>query len=180
MHTLEEIIEGCKKGKQSAQKLLFERYAEQMYGVCLFLTRNNVEAEDILHDGFIRVFENIGKYREGNFDAWMKKVFVNLVLMQFRKNKNMYLLEDISEVSEVRSMDFFEHPMHCYELLEQIRKLPPQYQMVFNLYAIQGYKHKEIADILKIDEVTSRSNLNRARKILQSKLKEFSVADEGR
>ena len=171
MQSLEEIIAGCKKGKQYAQKLLFERFADKMFGVCMYYARDNEEAEDVLHDGFIRIFENIDKYQDGNFEAWMKKIFINLSLMQYRRNKRIHLVEDISEISEFENNTYLEKPMQYDELILMVRELPPQYQLVFNLYAIEGYMHKEIAIMLNIDEGTSKSNLARARKILQAKLK---------
>ena len=171
MQSLEEIIVGCKMGKQNAQKCLFERYSDRMFGVCLYYTRDTEEAEDILHDGFIRIFENIGKYEDGNFEAWMRKIFVNLALMQYRRNKRMQLVEDIAEIQEFENHFYQEKPMEYNELILLVKTLPPQYQLVFNLYAIEGYMHKEIAEMLNIDEGTSKSNLARARKILQAKLK---------
>jgi RNA polymerase sigma-70 factor (ECF subfamily) len=175
LQLLEEIIDGCRKRKQNAQKHLFERYSERLFGLCLYYTRNNEEAEDILHDGFIRVFENIDKYREGNFEAWMRKVFVNLALTRFRRKGKMHLVDNINDVVKDSEHSYFEAPMHHDELLTMVRTLSPQYQLVFNLYAIEGYSHKEIAQMLRIDEGTSKSNLSRARKILQSKLKETIV-----
>jgi RNA polymerase sigma factor (sigma-70 family) len=174
LESLEEIIEGCKKGKQIAQKHLFERYSGRMFGLCLYYTRNTEEAEDILHDGFIRIFENIDKFRDGNLEAWMKRIFINLALSRFRRMGRVTAVEDLSRVESSEGNVYHEAHMQHDELLQLVRKLPPQYQLVFNLYAIQGYSHKEIADMLKIDEGTSKSNLSRARKILQTKLKENS------
>ncbi len=175
MLSLEEIIEGCRKGKQNAQKLLFERYSERMFGLCRYYTRSEEEAEDVLHDGFIRIFQNISKYRDGNFEGWMKTVFINLALMHYRKLKRMDTYEDINELRALQEKVVSDEPMHHEEIMLMVRELPPQYQLVFNLYAIEGYKHKEIADMLGIDEGTSKSNLSRARKILQTKLKKQYV-----
>lgn len=143
-----------------------------MYGICRFYSGSTQDAEDLLHDGFLKVFENINKYKTDNFEAWMRRVFVNLALMRYRKNKRQLSVDDIEAVSE-QVEEFDENiQIHADDLMAMIAKLPTQYRLVFNLYAIEGYKHQEIGEMLEITESTSKSNLSRARKILQKQLNE--------
>lgn len=174
MNSLAEIISGCKEGQSAALEVLFNLYSEKMFGVCLYYSSCHAEAEDILHDGFIRIFEKIGSYKNiGSFEAWMKRIFINIALMRFRRNKKFLDVEDIDEYTD----NNYERNLNLYsninEIICMISKLPSQYRMVFNLYAIEGYKHKEIAKMLKISVGTSKSNLSRARTILQDQLKEL-------
>ncbi len=175
MKSLEKIIVGCRKNKAWAQAELFEMFSDKMFGICLYYSSNKADAEDLLHDGFLKVFENINKYKSDNFDAWMRKVFVNIALMRYRKDKRMSTVEEIENVKGITNVVFENTQIHSDELLAMISKLPAQYKMVFNLYAIEGYKHKEIGEMLEISDSTSKSNLSRARKILQEQLNEYKV-----
>jgi RNA polymerase sigma-70 factor (ECF subfamily) len=170
LNSLDEIIHGCRHGKSNAQSQLYRLYANKMYGVCLYYSKDQEDAEDLLHDGFIRVFEQIGKYADGNFEGWMRRVFVNLALMRYRKDKRKVNVEEIGLLQESTGDVVPEVSLNASELLALISKLPPQYKLVFNLYAIEGYQHNEIAKMLDINEGTSKSNLSRARKILQDQL----------
>lgn len=172
MESTEEIIKGCRKGKAGYQEALFKRYSDKMFGVCIYYSINRAEAEDLLHDGFVRIFQKIDKYKDGNFEAWMRRIFVNLALMKFRKEKRMNSVEDISIYQDDinNSPDFADAAIHKDEIMSLVAELPPQYKLVFNLYAIEGYKHQEIAEKLDISEGTSKSNLSRARNILKEKL----------
>lgn len=170
MKSLEKIVVGCKKNKAWAQADLFAMFSDKMFGTCLYYSDNKADAEDLLHDGFLKVFDNIKKYQNDNLEAWMRRVFVNLALMRYRKRKYEAIVEDVEPV--LKPSDVFEtnNQMHADELMALITQLPPQYKLVFNLYAIEGYKHKEIAEMLEISESTSKSNLSRARQILQKQL----------
>lgn len=172
MHSVEEIISACAKGKQWGQKILFESYSKKMFAVCTYYTTEREDAEDVLHDGFIKIFENIHKYtHDGNFEAWMRRIFINQALMLYRRNKRIDFVSEIAEMPTINHEMYEEGSLEFEELVLLVKQLPPQYQLVFNLYAIEGFKHKEIGEMLKIDEGTSKSNLARARKILQEKLK---------
>ncbi|MCF8299109.1 MAG: RNA polymerase sigma factor [Saprospiraceae bacterium] len=174
MDSLEKIIIGCKEEQHEAQKALFLLFSEKMLGLCLYYTSDMQEAEDILHDGFIRIFEQIGKYKEtGNFEAWMRRVFINLALMRFRKKSKISKIEETPESSFVNKDNFTTIDVNIDDMMKMIMNLSPQYRMVFNLYAIEGYKHKEISKMLNISIGTSKSNLSRARMILQEQLKDF-------
>jgi len=173
LDSLEKIIIGCKKGQHEAQKALFLLFSEKMLGLCLYYTSDIAEAEDILHDGFIRILENIDKYKDtGNFEAWMRRIFINLALMQFRKKRKISNIEETPESSYLNKVNYTTIDVNIDDMMKMIMNLSPQYRLVFNLYAIEGYKHKEISKMLKISEGTSKSNLARARKILQEQLKE--------
>ena len=174
MEDLEKLISDCKAGKREAQSRLYEMFAPKLFGVCLRYSRDETEAEDTLHEGFILIFSKIGQFSfKGSFEGWMKRIVVNISLEKCRNRYKMNTVEDIS-IYESRSVDedvFAE--MNANQLLEMIRDLSPRYRMVFNLFAIDGYSHKEIAEMMGISDGTSKSNLARARKILQDKIIEF-------
>lgn len=173
MKSIEEIIDGCRRNKTSMQALLFQMFSDKMYGVCLYYSGSSDEAEDLLHDGFMKVFENIKQFQSnGSFEAWMRKIFVNEALMYYRRNKRTIVKDDFKDVIEDVFQSNQEENIDNQTVMKLISELPPQYRMVFNLYAIEGLKHKEIAEMLEINEGTSKSNLARARAILQSKLKD--------
>lgn len=168
---IEQIIQGCLKGDRISQKALFDRYSGKMLAVCSRYSRHLMEAEDLLQDGFIKVFTNLEQYKfEGPFEQWIRRIMINNAIKNCHRKsfQNEYSVGD--ELPET-----FEDPeaidsMSERELLGMINELPDGYRMVFNLYAIEGYSHKEISESLKIEESTSRSQLVKARKVLQDKL----------
>ncbi len=167
----EDIIKACQKGRKDAQEAIYRAYYRKMYGVCLYYAKDETEAQDLLQDGFYHLFQKIRKYRfKGSFEGWMRRLFVNLILQKFRSKKPLFSTSGMHE-----NMDWgYEHIMSYIttgDLLEIIRELSPRYKMVFNLYAIEGYSHKEIAEKLEISEGASKSNLSRARTILQAKIR---------
>jgi len=170
--SLDKIVVGCKKKKPRAQAELFKMFSDKMFGTCLYYSDNKEDAEDLLHDGFMKIFENIGKYESGNLEAWMRKVFINMALMRYRKQKRETSVEEISHSVAGDQNAESDTGLNAGELMAMVSRLPAQYRLVFNLYAIEGYKHKEIAEMLEISEGTSKSNLSRARQILQNQLKE--------
>jgi RNA polymerase sigma factor (sigma-70 family) len=174
LEDLEKLISDCKAGKREAQSRLYETFAPKLFGVCLRYSRDETEAEDTLHEGFITIFNKIGQYAfKGSFEGWMKKIVVNISLEKCRSRYKLNTVEDIS-IYESKMVDEDVYAsLNADQLLEMIRDLSPRYRMVFNLYAIDGYLHKEIAEMLNISEGTSKSNLARARKILQDKIIEF-------
>lgn len=174
----QQIIAGCKEQKRDAQKMLYEKYARTMYGICLRYTSDEDAAKDLLQDGFIKVFANIGSFQEkGSFEGWLKRIFINLALENIRKQKNVIQNSDnIQEIPDV--VDDSTEEDHMYrisevELLKMIQELPKGYSTVFNLYAIEDFAHKEIAEMLGITESTSRSQYVRARQILQEKVRNY-------
>ncbi|MFT3740062.1 MAG: RNA polymerase sigma factor [Breznakibacter sp.] len=168
----EQMIKDCQQGKRQAQRAIYELLAPKMYAVCLRYTHNQAEAEDCLQDGFVKVFNRIGDFRfEGVFEGWVRRIIVNTVIEQFRKKPQVRgydALENLSDEPLHEDMDV--GGLNAAFLLELVRELPPQYQIVFSLYAIEGYPHEEIAQKLGINVGTSKSNLSRARKWLQQRL----------
>jgi len=141
--------------------------------VCLQYSDNDEEARDILQDGFIKIFENLINFKnEGSFEGWMRRIIVNTALEKYRSRHNLYRVDDIDLIPEPDADPDNEDysGLEAIDLLNIIRELPPKYRMVFNLYAIEGYAHKEISRMMKISEGTSKSNLSRARLILQKKV----------
>ena len=171
MTNLEETIKKCASGDRKAQTELYNQYASKMYGVCLNYSKDATEAEDNLQDGFIRVFTKITQYSfKGSFEGWMRRIMVNTSLEKFRKNHHLYPVEDMMAFESVQNPEETLSAISAEDLLKIIQELPPRYRMVFNLYAIEGYSHQEIAELMSINEGTSKSNLSRARVILQKKV----------
>ncbi len=169
----QKIIEGCIKGNSKAQQELFNHFADEMFGVCLYYSPTRSDAEDTLHEGFMKVFQNIKSFKgEGSFKGWIRRILVNTALEKFRKKNHLYLLDDqlYQPVEDFSSSDIISD-ISADDLIQLIQELTPQYRMVFNLYALEGLSHKEIAEKLNISEGTSKSNLARARVILQQKVK---------
>jgi len=169
--TERELIDGCVKGDRQAQKELFERYAGVMLSVCRRYTRHQMEAEDILQDAMIKVFRNIDRFKfEGSFEGWIRRIVVNTALKNYQKSsfqKEQIGLESYQEgTMEPEAFSKLQEE----ELMNLIATLPDGYRIVFNLYIIEGFSHKEIAEQLGIKESTSRSQLVKARRMLQELL----------
>ena len=166
------LIENCKNHDPQAQSELYKLYSKKMYAVCLKYSRNKQEAEDNLQDSFITIFKKIGQYKsKGSFEGWLKRIVINTALQRYRGKSTLNIVneETIEEVTiekedEEISVDF---------LLSCVQQLPDRYRMVFNLYALDGYSHKEIADMLGVTTGTSKSNLSRARSILKEKIENY-------
>ena len=179
---IEQLIEGCISGNRDDQGRLYQLYCSKMFAVCLYYAKDQTEAEDILHDGFMKVYKYLKQFQaKGSFEGWIKRIMINTALERFRKQNYMYSVEDVFEYVEDERYENVVSSINFQDLLDVIRELSPQYRMVFNLYAIEGHSHKEIADKLEISVGTSKSNLARARKILQEKvLKKFSIPESNR
>ncbi|MCX7861893.1 MAG: RNA polymerase sigma factor [Bacteroidales bacterium] len=172
MYNEKEIIEGCKKQNRKAQKMLYERYSSKFLGICMRYAKDRQEAEDILQDAFLKIFERIDQFNySGAFEGWMRRIIVNTAISNYRKNLKHYHHYDIDEIKEYEEdINTEELEFTLEEMLKVIQSLSPGYRMVFNLYAIEGYAHKEIAEMLGIDIATSKSQYSRARKIIQYRL----------
>lgn len=167
------LIQACVRRERWAQKVLYEEYYSRMMGVCLRYATDEEEALDILHEGFIKVFRHISKYKPGtSLSAWIRRIMVNTAIDYFRKNSRRRT-EDMDEAYDISTNDP-DAISRCTEreILEAIQELTPSYRAVFNLYVIEGYAHKEIAELLDITESTSRSNLVKARLKLKEILSE--------
>ncbi len=174
---LEHIIKGCQQNKSIAQKELFDLMSEKMYGICLRYGGNVNDANDILQDGFLKIFEKIHQFKfEGSFEGWMRRIFVNTALERYRSQSKIINIQDGYKEINDAGYESIESSITADELISLIQDLSPKYRAVFNLYAIEGYSHKEISEILDISEGTSKSNLSRARTILQEKVSQhYSV-----
>lgn len=171
MDHLEKIIEGCKKNDPVCQEQLYNFFAAELFGLCLRYSRNYAEAQDVMQDGFIKIFLNIRQYQfKGSFEGWMKRIMINTALERYRKTNFLYFLDQNQESADVEVEDDVEANITADELLKMVQELPPQYRTVFNLYVIEGFAHQEISKMLGISEGTSKSNLNRARNILKEKI----------
>jgi len=171
-----QLIEGCKKGKRECQKYLYERYARSMFGLCLRYATDADAAQDLLQEGFIKIFSSIGSYSgKGSFEGWMKKIFINLALRSIRKEKALVHIDDIQNMPDIEDENLSEkaYDISEEELIRMIQDLPKGYQMVFNLYAVEELSHKEIAGMLNIAEGTSRSQYMRAKQMLKEKVLEY-------
>jgi RNA polymerase sigma factor (sigma-70 family) len=167
----EELIQGCIKGKDAFQYELYKRYSPKMFGVCLRYCASREEAEDVLQDGFIKVFKKIDSFRfTGSFEGWIRRIMVHTAI----RNKYITL-----RAHEVNTLEGVEHPaldekvtskLMMMDLMKLVNELPQGYKIVFNLFAVEGYSHKEIAEMLEIQEATSRSQYLRARQFLREKL----------
>ncbi len=167
------LIQACVRRERWAQKVLYEEYYSRMMGVCLSYATDEEEALDILHEGFIKVFRHVGKYKPGtSLSAWIRRIMVNTAIDYYRKNSRRRT-EDMDEAYDISTNDP-DAISRCteQEILEAIQELTPSYRAVFNLYVIEGYAHKEIAELLDITESTSRSNLVKARLKLKEILSE--------
>lgn len=169
-----EWIEGAKSGDRRSQKAIYDMLSGKMYAVCLRYMGDSDSAQDILQDGFVTLFSKLDSYSgEGSFEGWARKIFVNTALMSLRKKDALKGSEDIDVARSITSDDptVFEK-IGYKDLLKLIAALPAGFRTVFNMYVIEGYSHKEIGEELGISETTSRSQLQRARVLLQSKIKE--------
>lgn len=172
-HTLPEsdLIQGCIKGNRQMQEILYKRFNAKMYGVCLRYSGNVEDANDLLQEGFIKVFKNLEKFRsEGSFEGWIRRIFVNTSIEHFRKKVKLYNVSEVQENTiedtELNVLDTLAEK----DLIILINELSPGYKTVFNMHVVEGYSHKEIADILGINEGTSKSQLARAKGVLKKSL----------
>ena len=169
-----DLIKGCLAGDSRMQEALYNRFAPKMYAVCLRYSNNADDAQDLLQEGFVKIFKNLDRFRsEGSFEGWVRRVFVNTSIEHYRKKVNL------TSTSEREEALIEDHSVNALDKLAEkdiialVQDLSPGYRAVFNMYAIEGYSHKEIGTILGISEGTSKSQLARAKGILQKKVTEF-------
>ncbi len=171
---LHRIIRGCQENDPGAQRELYDMFRTKMFGICMRYAGNYDDAQDILQDGFIKVFEKISQFGfKGAFEGWIRKVIVNTALEKYRIHYKQVTVEEFKSGSETEDSGDITSDIDAGELVRIVQELSPRYRVVFNLYAIEGYSHKEIGEMLKISEGTSKSNLSRARAILQEKVNKY-------
>lgn len=177
LDNIQQIIKRCLKGDRLAQKHLYNLFADKMYALALRYSKDQDVAKDILQEGFIKVFNNLKKFNHvGSFEGWVRRIMVNTALERFRDKNYLYTVNmDVQNEFEELDYDHVLDEIATKDLMALIQELSPQYRTVFNLYVIEGYSHKEISKKLNIKEGTSKSNLSRAREILQEKIIELSI-----
>lgn len=166
---IEKLIDGCKEGNTKSQEQIYRLLAPKLFAVCLKYSKSYEEAQDNLQDGFLLIFEKISQFNyKGSFEGWAKRVIINYILQQYRKQN---LFEIVSEnYPEEVEVEIEEDSISIDFLTRIIQELPDRYRLVFNLYVLDGYSHKEIAEMLEINIGTSKSNLARAKAILREKI----------
>lgn len=170
-----DLIKGCIEGDRRMQEELYKRFSPKMYAVCLRYANNPNDAQDLLQEGFIKVYRNLHRFRaEGSFEGWVRRVFVNTSIEHFRKKSTQ--LSSVSEKEEntiedadISALDSLAEK----DIINIVQELSPGYRTVFNLYVVEGYSHKEVGELLGISEGTSKSQLARAKSILQKKVAQY-------
>jgi RNA polymerase sigma factor (sigma-70 family) len=166
-----ELIAGCRDGNRKMQHELYQRFADKMFVVCLRYVPARLEAEDVLQEAFIKVFNKIGQVRgEASLASWVKRIVVNTALNHQRGKLYMYPMVDVDGIHNMADQELTLSAYTFQELLGLIQELPSGCRVIFNLYAIEGYNHKEIAELLDISDGTSKSQYARARQLLQSRI----------
>lgn len=171
---LEQLIENCKKKNTKAQGELYKLFSSKLFAICLKYSRNRAEAEDNLQDAFLTIFNKIEQYKnKGSFEGYIKRITVNTVLQRYRNEKVFELINE--NIIEDARVEIDEENISIDYLLQIIQELPDRYRLIFNLYVLDGYSHKDIAHMLDINIGTSKSNLARARQILKKTIENYRV-----
>lgn len=180
MNSEEQIIKGCLEGRRKAYNMLFRQYAPLMMGVCMRYCKNRIDAEDVMQDGFIKVFSQIHKFRsEGSFEGWIKRIMIHTAIDNYKANLKHLFHEEVGEIEQSTLITDHEDqdealPDHLSisreQLMKMVQELPDGYRMVFNLFALESFSHKDIASMLGITENTSKTQLLKARKTLRKKI----------
>lgn len=173
----DEIIEGCLRKERKYQEILYKRFAPKMYAICLSYTNDRDSAQDILQDGFIKVFEYMKSYNsEGSLEGWIRRIVTNTAIDYYRHNQRLLkLIQAEKENTDKEISESVLSKIGFDEILVAVRKLPEGARIVFNLYALEGYTHQEIADQLNISVGTSKSQYSRAKSLLQKSLQEMNI-----
>lgn len=168
------MVRALQKGDPKAQRYFYDKYAARMLAVCVRYLTDQMEAEDVMIEGFMKVFERIDQFKgEGSFEGWVRRLITNEALMRLRSRRHIEVDIEAPEAQYQTNFDWADNSLETDDLLLLIGKLPTGYRTIFNLYAIEGYSHAEIAEKLGISESTSKSQLHRARGLLQQMLKEM-------
>lgn len=177
MDDIQEVIAGCVRGEKRAQDKLYKRFSSLLFGICLRYTKNRMEAQDVLQDVFVKIFNNIQSYHnDGSFEGWLRRIAVNTSITNYRKNLKHAYQSDVDDLLKTHQGPAYSEDLEftAEEMMLCINKLPQGYRTVFNLYVVEGYMHKEIGDLLGVDVNTSKSQLSRAKTYLQKELAAIS------
>jgi RNA polymerase sigma-70 factor (ECF subfamily) len=171
-----QLIEGCRSNQREAQYKLYNILSGKMFSVCLRYAKNREAAEDLLQEGFVKMFNNIEKFRgEGSFEGWVRRIMVNTAVEHYRKSTKMYPMVNVEDVSKNIHWEDPGDELQLEDLVGMINKLSPGYRTIFNLYVVEGYSHREIGELLEISEGTSKSQLSRARYLLMDIVKKSEI-----
>ncbi len=174
------LVKKCCRGNQHAQKTFYDRYSDKMMGVCYRYVHNRQDAEDVLQEGFIKVFTSLSQFKfEGSLEGWVRRIMVRTAINYLNKNKRNRQQLDVDEVIR-KSLDTADMGLRKQDIMNMLSNLPEGYRMVINLYAIEGYSHKEIGEMLHISEGTSRSQYSRGKKMLkeiQAKFEQIRLSE---
>lgn len=170
--SLDQLIKNCKKRDAKAQSQVYQLFAKKLYSLCLKYSRNYAEAEDNLQDAFVTIFSKIDQFKnKGSFEGWAKRITINTALQRY-KSKGVFNIVNEDQIAD-EEVEIEEGNIPLDFLLEIIQNLPDKYRLVFNLYVLDGYSHKEISELLNITTGTSKSNLSRGRQILKQKIEDY-------
>jgi len=171
-----EIIEGCKNNNRKFQEKLYQTFCGKMFAVCLRYAHTHEDAEDIVQEGFVKVFKSISQFRnEGSFEGWIRRIFVHTAIEIYRKNSKMFPIVELTPYRDIQNVNSNAiDTMSANELMKMVQSLSSGYRTVFNLYAIEGFTHREIGEMLGISEGTSKSQMSRARILLQNMIEDVS------
>lgn len=177
-----EILDRCIKGDRQAQEILYRSQSRKVKGICLRYARTVFEAEDILQEAFIKIFTNLSKFNQsGPFEAWVRRIVLNTAIDFYKSNLYLENQVNIDSTGEALQLSAYDaDQLSEEELLKILAMLPDGYRVVFNLYAIEGFSHKEIADMLNISEGTSKSQLSKARNYIKALLIQYKFTEDGR
>ncbi|MBP8192912.1 MAG: RNA polymerase sigma factor [Chitinophagales bacterium] len=171
-----ELIESCKSNNRDAQYKLYSLLSGKMFAVCLRYAKNREAAEDLLQEGFVKVFVNIDKFRgDGSFEGWVLRIIVNTAVEHYRKSTKMYPVMNVDDINKDIPWADTGDELELEDLMKMIDKLSHGYKTVFNLYVVEGFSHKEIGELLEISEGTSKSQLARARYLLMDMVKKSEI-----
>lgn len=176
----QNMIKGCIEGKRTSQKMLYDRFAPKMLGVCMRYAKDRAEAEDMVQEGFIKIFQNISRFKhEGSFEGWVRRIMV-FTAINFFKHRSRKFQEDLDQENyDAPFEDEIIEKISAKEIIALVQQLPDGYKLVFNLYAVEGYTHKEISDMLGIAVGTSKSQYARAKTVMQQLLaKHYQILNE--
>lgn len=175
--SLNQLIQNCKNNNTKAQSEIYKLFSSKLFALCLKYSRNYAEAEDNLQDAFLTIFKKIDQYKnKGSFEGWLKRITINTALQRYRNEKVFDIINENNIEDETIEID--EDSVSLDYLLKIIQELPDRYRLVFNLYVLDGYSHKEIAKLLNINIGTSKSNLARARQILKNTIEDFKTGQQ--
>nr|WP_299619781.1 RNA polymerase sigma factor [uncultured Tenacibaculum sp.] len=173
---INELIEQCKQQNLQAQSQVYQIFAGKLFALSLKYCRNYQDAEDVLQDSFLKAFDKIHQYKnKGSFEGWLRRVVITTALQKYKDKTQLYIVKEEIEIKDEEEVSLDDSNINLDVLLSLIQELPDRYRLVFNLYVLDNFSHKEIADLLNISEGTSKSNLSRAKKILKSKIEAYQL-----